>query len=436
MVICGRFQNGVFVPDDSVNLPCDPPPQRVPEPLRSSEMSSNPSQSVAADATKHEPQNAASSEISAVPVSIPTRPAAFDKIGITQDDLIDFTPELRAEAVKQLAKVRLGKNAFTPPSLANAPDGNLFILDMYREVIEHPDSLPPIIKKHLDLSSGSDRGRIYRLAADGFTPKAAPDLGKLSSRDLVPLLAHPNAWHRETAARLLYERQDASIAFLLADAATSGESDLGRMTALATAGPERYAVAVGLFTDKLEDTLFQLSVLLGAVWLGSLVLTAILGFTLASRALEPVRAARRCEDEGVDAVVLGLPNGQAAAWAAALPADVAVVDLSADHRFDDRWVYGLVERDRARLQGAKRIANPGCYATATQLALWPFADVVQRLEDTLGILQNALTIPAREGAALMVGLRAAFDALRSGLANRPPRRTRSRSSDDEDALFI
>ena len=65
-----------------------------------------------------------------------------------------------------------------------------------------------------------------------------------------------------------------------------------------------------------------------------------------------------------------------------------------------------------------------------------FADAVQRLEDTLGILQNALTIPAREGAALMVGVRAAFEALRTGLANRPPRRTRSRGSDDEDALFI
>ena len=66
-----------------------------------------------------------------------------------------------------------------------------------------------------------------------------------------------------------------------------------RVQALATAGPERYAVAVGLFTDKLEDTLFQLSLLLGAVWLGSLALTAVLGFTLASRALEPVRAITR-----------------------------------------------------------------------------------------------------------------------------------------------
>jgi quinoprotein glucose dehydrogenase len=54
---------------------------------------------------------------------VPTKPAAFDRIGVTVDDLIDFTPELRAEAVKQLAKTRLGKSPFTPPSLTNAPDG-------------------------------------------------------------------------------------------------------------------------------------------------------------------------------------------------------------------------------------------------------------------------------------------------------------------------
>lgn len=54
---------------------------------------------------------------------IPSKPAAFDRQGVNIDDLIDFTPELRAEAVKMLEKVRLSRNAFTPPSLANAPDG-------------------------------------------------------------------------------------------------------------------------------------------------------------------------------------------------------------------------------------------------------------------------------------------------------------------------
>jgi malonyl CoA-acyl carrier protein transacylase len=62
-----------------------------------------------------------------------------------------------------------------------------------------------------------------------------------------------------------------------------------------------------------------------------------------------------------------------------------------------------------------------------------FAEAAQRLETTLGIVQNAIAAPAREGAAVMSGIRAALDALRRSIANRP---SRTRSSDDEDALFI
>ncbi len=62
-----------------------------------------------------------------------------------------------------------------------------------------------------------------------------------------------------------------------------------------------------------------------------------------------------------------------------------------------------------------------------------FGEAAQRVEETLGVIQTAISAPAREGAALMVGFRAVLDALRTGFANRP---TRTRSSDDEDALFI
>ena len=62
---------------------------------------------------------------------------------------------------------------FRPAQFANAPDGTLYIIDVYREVIEHPASLPPVIKKHLDLTSGRDRGRIYRIVPEGFQAAAA-----------------------------------------------------------------------------------------------------------------------------------------------------------------------------------------------------------------------------------------------------------------------
>lgn len=75
--------------------------------------------------------------------------------------------------------------------------------------------------------------------------------------------------------------------------------------------------------------------------------------------------------KGADAVVLALPNGAAAPFSAALEAGTTVVDLSADHRADDAWYYGLPELTRQRYSGQTRISNPGCYATAMQLAIAP-----------------------------------------------------------------
>jgi len=60
-------------------------------------------------------------------------------------------------------------NWFRPVNFANTPDGTLLILDMYRETIEHPWSIPEPIKQHLDLTSGKDRGRLYNLVFDGVS---------------------------------------------------------------------------------------------------------------------------------------------------------------------------------------------------------------------------------------------------------------------------
>jgi putative membrane-bound dehydrogenase-like protein len=101
-------------------------------------------------------------------------------------------------------------NWFRPVNFVNAPDGTLHVLDMYRETIEHPWSIPDDIKAQLDLESGRDRGRIYRLAPIGFQPPKTPRLGKITTRELVALLTHADSWWRETAHRLLLEQQDRS----------------------------------------------------------------------------------------------------------------------------------------------------------------------------------------------------------------------------------
>ncbi len=121
---------------------------------------------------------------------------------------------------------------FRPCQFANAPDGTLYVLDMYREVIEHPASLPPPIKKHLDLTSGRDRGRLYRIVPDGFKQPALPRLGNASTAELVALLVNDNGWHRDTAARLLYQRQDRAAVPLLDKLTTKSKLPEGRIATL------------------------------------------------------------------------------------------------------------------------------------------------------------------------------------------------------------
>ncbi|MEO6104228.1 MAG: N-acetyl-gamma-glutamyl-phosphate reductase [Pseudoxanthomonas sp.] len=81
--------------------------------------------------------------------------------------------------------------------------------------------------------------------------------------------------------------------------------------------------------------------------------------------------------KGTDAVILALPNGKSGEIVAAIDArtpQTVLVDLSADYRFDERWYYGLPELTRDRYAGQRRISNPGCYATAMQLAIAPLLD--------------------------------------------------------------
>ena len=103
-------------------------------------------------------------------------------------------------------------NWFRPVNFVNAPDGTLHVLDMYRETIEHPWSMPDDLKARVDLTSGRDRGRIYRLVPPehraGFRQPPQPRMGKASTLDLVSELENPNSWWRETAHRLIFERQD------------------------------------------------------------------------------------------------------------------------------------------------------------------------------------------------------------------------------------
>lgn len=99
-------------------------------------------------------------------------------------------------------------------------------------------------------------------------------------------------------------------------------------------------------------------------------------------------SAEQIAGRGAAAVVIALPNDYSRpivrAVSEARP-ETVLVDISADHRFDDAWVYGLPEHNRAAIAGARRIANPGCYATAAALAVRPVAPLLAGPAHVFGV---------------------------------------------------
>src|SRR5690606_39736368 len=114
-----------------------------------------------------------------------------------------FTSTADREGVEFLAST---DEWFRPVNLTVGPDGALYVVDMYRAVIEHPQFMPEELKSRPDLYEGTDRGRIWRIVADKAQADRAPEkLGEKPTVELVSFLEHANAWQRDTAARLLFE---------------------------------------------------------------------------------------------------------------------------------------------------------------------------------------------------------------------------------------
>ncbi|MEO2029204.1 MAG: PVC-type heme-binding CxxCH protein [Fuerstiella sp.] len=125
-------------------------------------------------------------------------------------------------------------NWFRPVNFVNAPDGTLYVLDMYRETVEHPYSIPEEIKKFLHLTSGHDRGRIYRLVSPDMKRIRPANIGTMSDRDLVEQLDSDNSWNRDTAQRLLWERQNPKTIPLVESLLADAQTPQGRMHCLCT----------------------------------------------------------------------------------------------------------------------------------------------------------------------------------------------------------
>src|SRR5690606_38344055 len=127
---------------------------------------------------------------------------------------------------------------FRPVNTQTGPDGNLYIVDMYRGIIqegtwtgEKSYLRPKILERGLDKNIG--RGRIYRLVYDGVEPSVEhPQMLDESAAELVEHLENLNGWWRENAQKLLVVRGDTSVAGMLRDMATGSSNHLARIHAL------------------------------------------------------------------------------------------------------------------------------------------------------------------------------------------------------------
>lgn len=128
---------------------------------------------------------------------------------------------------------------FRPINMYTAPDGTLYIVDMYRGIIQEGNwvregsYLRGVVQEYgLDRNIG--RGRIYRLVHDDFRPGPRPRMLAESSDELVAHLAHANGWWRDTAQKLLVLRNDHSVEPALRKLLNAHASPLARLHAMWT----------------------------------------------------------------------------------------------------------------------------------------------------------------------------------------------------------
>ena len=127
---------------------------------------------------------------------------------------------------------------FRPVNLSNGPDGALYVVDLYRGIIQHRVYLTSYLRKQSvsrGLESPIGLGRIYKVVPENQPANTKrPQLSAASTPDLVAALSHTNGWWRDTAQRLLIERNDNAAVPLLRESALKNQNFLGRIHALWT----------------------------------------------------------------------------------------------------------------------------------------------------------------------------------------------------------
>ncbi len=126
---------------------------------------------------------------------------------------------------------------FRPVNLSLAPDGTLYVVDMYRGIIQHKGYMTEYLRNYVEkhkLEQPNSYGRIYRVVHDSTRRDATRLSMRTPSAQLVQLLSHPNGWRRDLAQQLLVERGDKSIVPAVRKIADSATDYRSRLHALWT----------------------------------------------------------------------------------------------------------------------------------------------------------------------------------------------------------
>ena len=139
----------------------------------------------------------------------------------------------RAEGEREAEFLASADNWFRPVQVRTGPDGALYVVDMYRFLVEHPRWIPPNRLAQLDVRAGADRGRIYRLRPAGNTPlRVVRDLTKLGAAEVAAVLDSPNGTERDRVHLELLTRQDRAARPALETLATKAALPQVRLQAL------------------------------------------------------------------------------------------------------------------------------------------------------------------------------------------------------------
>jgi mono/diheme cytochrome c family protein/glucose/arabinose dehydrogenase len=141
------------------------------------------------------------------------------------------------QAIENKEFIASTDEGFRPVNIFNGPDGNLYIVDMHRGILQDKAFLTPYLKNHyarkkLDTIIGM--GRILKVSAKNTTSNSIPEFENLNNNDLVSLLSHPNGWHRDKAQHMLIHKYEQTAIPLLKELIVNSKNTVTQLHALHT----------------------------------------------------------------------------------------------------------------------------------------------------------------------------------------------------------